>query len=72
MTRSKRSPWIIPEGTPPSKCRGCQAEIYFVAYVRKADNYRGRAADAELLRPPWNSESRFVFLQNLRTVPLRR
>jgi len=42
MTRSKRSPWIIPEGTPPSKCRGCQAEIYFVAYVRKADNYRGR------------------------------
>ena len=26
-------------------------------------------ADAEPLRPPWNSESRFVFLQNLRTIP---
>lgn len=38
----KRTPWVIPEGTPPSKCRGCAAEIYFVAYTRRVDNKIGR------------------------------
>jgi hypothetical protein len=42
MGRQPRTPWVIPEGTPPSKCRGCAAEIYFVAYVRKVDNRPGR------------------------------
>ena len=42
MPRKVRTPWVIPEGTPPSKCRGCAAEIYFVAYTRKADNKPGR------------------------------
>jgi hypothetical protein len=42
MPRKVRTPWVIPEGTPPSKCRGCAAEIYFVAYTRKTDNKPGR------------------------------
>ncbi len=40
--KKPRTPWVIPEGTPPSKCRGCNAEIYFVAYIRKADQRQGR------------------------------
>ncbi len=40
--RKVRTPWVIPEGTPPSKCRGFNAEIYFVPYVRKVDNRQGR------------------------------
>jgi len=39
---TKRTPWVIPGGTPPSKCRGCQAEIYFVPYTRRVDNRSGR------------------------------
>jgi hypothetical protein len=40
--KDKKSPWTIPEGTPPSKCRGCNAEIFFVPYLRKKDKTPGR------------------------------
>jgi hypothetical protein len=40
--KNKKGPWTIPEGTPPSKCRGCGAEIYFVPYIRKVDQKSGR------------------------------
>ncbi|MCL2669872.1 MAG: hypothetical protein FWE89_04235 [Syntrophaceae bacterium] len=36
--REEKKPWIIPDGTPPSRCRGCEAKIYFVPYVDKAGN----------------------------------
>lgn len=55
MKKQPRTPWVIPEGTPPSKCRGCGAEIYFVPYIRKTDNHQGRMPCNPDGKPHWST-----------------
>ena len=55
MPRKVRTPWVIPEGTPPSKCRGCGAEIYFVPYTRRVDKKIGRMPCNPDGTPHWST-----------------